>query len=167
MDTPDFDAEVYSELGRLAGRIYSDRGFGHPTLQPTALLHEAWAKLERSSAEITDRKHYLAVATHAMRQNLVDRARARNREKRPDGVCFTTLSGVGRQAPVVSVLDLDRALDALAAADPRCGEVAVLWIFGGLGISEIATQLDTSVRTIERAWRKARAFLIQRIGATS
>ena len=166
MEVPDLalDPEVYAHLRALAERIYAERGRGQQTLQPTALLHEAWMKLARSSSRYESRAHFVAVAARAMRQILVNRAEARNAEKRGGGKHHTTLSGVaGAPEMTFDVLALDRALTELEAADPRSAEVAMLRTFGGLTVPEVAEAIKLSPRTVDRSWRFARAFLADRL----
>ena len=159
-DALPLDEEVYDHLRALAGRIHAERGQGSVTLQPTALLHEVWEKLSASSSRYNSRAHFVAVAARAMRQILVDRARARATAKRGGGLQQTTLSGVGGGLPrALDVLALDRALKELEALDPQAAEVVLLRTFGGLTVPEVAESLGVSARTVDRTWRFARAFL--------
>ena len=160
----ELDAELYAHLRALAGRIHAERGSSADTLQPTALLHEAWEKLARSRGTWADRSHFVAVAARAMRQVMIDRARARGALQRNVGR-RTTLSGVGDDPrSEIDVLDLDAALRDLEALDPRSAQVALLRTFGGLSVPEIAAALDLSTRTINEDWRFARAWLATRLG---
>ncbi|MCB9760724.1 MAG: sigma-70 family RNA polymerase sigma factor [Alphaproteobacteria bacterium] len=163
--SPELDQDVYAHLRALAERIYAERGGSHPTLQPTALLHEAWMKLERSSSRYVSRAHFIAVAARAMRQILVNRARARSAQKRGgEAQHRTTLSGIGTDPnAVVDVLTLDEALQALEAVNPRAAEVALLRTFGGLTVPEVAEATGLSEATVGRAWRFARVFLADRL----
>jgi len=156
MNTPPLDVETYEWLRRLANRVL---GGGSHTLQPTALLHEAWMKLEVSTSKFRSREHFLAVAATAMRQILVNHARGRAAQKRGGNLHRTTLSGVGELETVLDVLALDAALSQLDAADPKAAKVVLLRVFGGMSIPEVAQFLDTSERSVSRAWRFARAFL--------
>jgi len=154
---------VYEHLRSLARRYLSDHP-GH-TLRPTALVHEAWMKLEPSALDerFEGREHYLAVAARAMRQILVDRARARRRLKRGGDPVRTTLSGLAGDEQDVDVLDLHRALEALEARDPRGARVVELRYFGGLSADEIGRWLKISPRTVQTSWRLSRAFLVQQL----
>ena len=153
---------VYEELRRLAERYVREQP--HGTLQPTALVHEAWMKLERHQGRFEGREHYAAVAARAMRQVLLDRARSRGRAKRGSDPVRTTLSGLSSGAPALDLLDLNRALEELAAVDPRGAQVVELRYFGGMSAEEIGRWLSVSPRTVQSAWRLARAFLVQRLG---
>ena len=162
-DVPALDAETYAHLRALAGRVHAGRRQG--TLQPTALLHEAWLKVARSNCQFTDREHFLAVAARAMRQILVDRARARMSQKRGGDRHQVTLSGVGDDPHrIIDVLGLDAAMTKLEAVDPVAAKVAVMRTFGGMTAPETAEALGTSLRSVERAWRFARVFLAQQLG---
>ena len=158
-------ALVYQELRRIAAaRLRAERP-GH-TLQPTALVNEAWMKLAGSpAASIQDRSHFLAVAARAMRQVLVDHARRRDAAKRGSGAEATTLSGRGIAASDPSGLDpeellaLDDALDRLDALDPRLRKVVELRFFAGLNDTEVGEVLGVTRRTVQRDWTRARAWL--------
>jgi RNA polymerase sigma factor (TIGR02999 family) len=153
-----------ANLRALAERIYFERGRGQQTLEPTALLHEAWMKLARSSSRYESRAHFVAVAARAMRQILVNRAQARQADKRGGDQQHTTLSGIaGGPELRLEVLVLDRALTELEAADPRSAEVALLRTFGGMTVPEVAEATGLSPRSVDRAWRFARAFLADRL----
>lgn len=156
---PELDPELYTWLRRLAGRIHRERAGGSDTLQPTALLHEAWEKAVRSRMEFRDRAHFVAVAALAMRQILIDRARSRR-----DAGERTTLAGVG-DAPgePLDVLDLDAALTALEALDPTTAQIALLRTFGGLSNADVASALGLPERRVEDEWTFARAWLRVRL----
>jgi RNA polymerase sigma factor (TIGR02999 family) len=156
---PELDPELYTWLRRLAGRIHRERAGGSDTLQPTALLHEAWEKAVRSRMEFRDRAHFVAVAALAMRQILIDRARSRR-----DAGERTTLAGVG-DAPgePLDVLDLDAALTALEALDPTTAQIALLRTFGGLSNADVASALGLAERRVEDEWTFARAWLRVRL----
>lgn len=159
------DPETYAHLRAIAGRIHAERGSNSHTLQPTALLHEAWMKVRNGGAEYNSREHFMAVAARAMRQILIDGVRARLSQKRGGGWERVTLSGVG-EAPnrLLDVLGLDAALSQLEAVDPRAAEVAVLRTFGGLTNVEAAAAMGISERGVYRSWRFAKVFLAQRLG---
>jgi RNA polymerase sigma factor (TIGR02999 family) len=152
---------VYADLQRIA-RSQRRRIGGGDTLNTTALVHEAYAKIvDQAGARFADRGHFLAVAAVAMRQILVDHARHRTREKRGGGARHAPLDEmderVGRDAR--HILELDIALNRLAAYDPRLARVVECRYFAGLTEEEAAMALDISVRTVQREWLKARAWL--------
>ncbi|MCB9671618.1 MAG: sigma-70 family RNA polymerase sigma factor [Alphaproteobacteria bacterium] len=153
-------ALVYDQLRALAAR-YVDRSPGS-TLQPTALVHEAWMKLGPEGS-FSGREHFAAVASKAMRQILIDRARARSRAKRGGNPIRTTLAGLASDAPDLDVVDLSRALDELEALDPRGARVVELRWFGGMSSAEAAAHLGVSTRTVEASWRLSRAWLLARL----
>ena len=142
-DLPALDPELYAQLRALASRVRGSRG---ATLQPTALLHEAWMKLERSQTRFESRAHFIAVAAKAMRQILVNRARDRDTAKRGGGARRTTLTGLGESQDTVDLLALDRALDALEEVDPDAARVVLMRAFGGLTLAEVAEVLEVSER---------------------
>lgn len=159
-----FDPDLYAHLKALANRIHAERGRGQETMQPTALLHEAWMKLAASDGQYASKAHFVAVAARAMRQVLVDRARSKGAAKRGSGQHHTSLTGVGdTPGEPLDVLALDKALTELEAVDPRAAEVVLLRTFGGLTVEEVAAALGTSERTIKRSWRFSRAFLAKRL----
>lgn len=151
---------VYDELRVLAGRCFRDQR-AH-TLQPTALVHEAWFKIAApGNASVNDRAHFFALAARAMRQVLVDHARAANRDKRGGDRTHVTLDGaaVTPSMDVLDVLALDEALARLAAQSEFKAKLVELRFFGGLSIDEVAEVLRSSPSTIDREWRFARAWL--------
>ena len=160
----DIDDDLYAHLRAIAGRVHAEKGGSQLTIQPTELVHEAWAKVERSGGTITDRRHFLAVAARAMRQILVDRFRRRSAAKREGWGAGTTLSGLGNLDGGFDLLAIDEALSALESADSRAADVFVLRAFGGLTVPECAEELQVSHRTVDNAWRLARAFLIDALG---
>lgn len=159
--TDDLDPRVYAALRDLAARYWARFGAGH-TLEPTSLVHEAWMKIGDEQG-FSSREHYLAVAARAMRQVLVDRARARAADKRGGGWERITLANVGQDGDEVDVIAIDEALVALAAIDPRGAEIVQMRFFGGMTVPEVAAALDVSVRTVELDWRTARAWLVSRL----
>ncbi len=160
----EFDEEIYKHLHALAGRIHKERGGEGSTIQPTALLHEAWEKLARSSSRFRSRAHFMAVAARAMRQVMISRARARNANKRGGDWVRATLTGLGEDAPqLVDVIDLDNAIRELEKLDPGAAEVVMLRTFGGLTVEEVAEVTNASSRTVARTWRFARSFLADRL----
>jgi RNA polymerase sigma factor (TIGR02999 family) len=158
---------VYDELRRLA-RAQLRRERPGQTLQPTALVHEAYLRLVADGAPAWDnRGHFFAAAAEAMRRILVERARARGRIKRGSGARPTTLaedSAVVEPAPE-EVLALDHALDRLEARDRQMAEVVKLRYFAGLTVEETATSLALSPRSVNRMWTGARAWLLAQMTA--
>ena len=154
---------VYEELRSLAGRIVAERH--KQTLQATELLHEAYLRLCGSDSEFEDKQHFLRVAARAMRYALVDHARERGAQKRGRSAAHITfdeeLFEVAERAD--SVLAIDEALTALGETDARLAEIVQLKFFGGLTHDEVAATLDCSLRSVERGWRLARAWLVSRI----
>ncbi len=152
---------VYSELRELADRFFHRHQSGQ-TLQPTALVHEVYLKL-MNQTPIPDRATFLGVAASAMRQVLIDRARARNAQKRGGDWQSVTLDGPGAEPGVapLDVLALDEALERLTAVDERRARVVELRFFGGLTIEEAAETLAVSSRTVELDWKFAKAWLSQ------
>ena len=161
---------LYDELREIAGRLFASQKSSH-TLQPTALLHEAYLKLARPGEHsIQDRAHFLNLAARAMRQILVNHARDRVAEKRggKDRHRVTLHPEFAGEAglSLLDLLALDEALEQLAALDPRQAQGVELRIFAGLSHEEVATQLGVSLRTVEGDWRMAKAWLGDRLRAT-
>lgn len=159
---------LYTELRRLAAAFMSGERASH-TLQPTALVNEAWMRLaDQDRVQWQGRAHYLAIAAQAMRRVLVDHARARGRVKRGGGLepveLNTELFHPGGEDDV-DLLALDEALKELRELSERQARVVELRFFGGLSMEETARVLDTSLRTAEREWRFARAWLLHRLGS--
>ena len=155
---------VYSELRRIAHRR---RGPVGDTLRTTALVHETYLKLVGGArASYVDRGHFFAVAARAMRHILVDAARRRAAEKRGGKVQFTTLEEgrVPVEERAAEVVALDEALQLLEELDPRLVQIVEMRFFAGLSVEETAEALSLSTATVKRDWRKARAFLNQRLG---
>jgi RNA polymerase sigma factor (TIGR02999 family) len=152
---------VYSELRRQARRALRREGEGH-TLQATALVHEAWLRLDgQYDARWESRTQFLAVAAQMMRRVLVDHARTRRALKRGGGGTQVTLGdAVHASAPdAVDVLALDDALARLAVMDPRKAQLVELRYFAGLSIPETAAALGVSLATVGREWAVARMWL--------
>jgi len=156
---------VYQELRRrAAGQLRRERR-GH-TLQPTALVHEAYLRLvDQRRVVWQNRAQFFGVACQMMRRILVDRARARRMAKRSGQWARVTLDDAARAvSPVdVDVLDLDAALTRLAAFDPRKSQLAELRFFGGLSLEEAGETLGISLATAERDWQAARAWLLKEL----
>jgi RNA polymerase sigma factor (TIGR02999 family) len=154
-------ALVYADLRGLA-RVYLRRERGYHTLQPTALVHEAYLRLASSAnAKCKDKQHFLALAATQMRRVLVDHARAANRVKRGGGPTRVTLDE--GMAPLlrqtVDMLGLDQALISLAQRSARQARVAEMRLFAGMTVREIADVTKVSERTVKQDWRVARAWL--------
>ena len=152
---------VYAELRRLAASYLSRERQGH-TLQPTALVHEAYVRLiDQRQIDWNNRAQFIGLAAVMMRRILVNHARDRIADKRGGGAEHVplTLAGEGIGAPEVNLLDLHEALNDLTATDPRKGRIVELKFFGGLTTAEIAEHLGLSVATVERDWKFARAWL--------
>lgn len=156
---------VYDDLKVVAhNRLLQERD-GH-TLETTALLHEAYLRLVRTEGtDWRDRAHFFAVASRVIRHVLVDHARSRNAEKRGGGRTPVTLEPgtAAVSEPVLKVLALEEALQALAEHSPRMVQVVECRFFGGLSVKETAAALDVSTRTVERAWQRARAYLYREL----
>jgi RNA polymerase sigma factor (TIGR02999 family) len=152
---------VYDELRRLAAHYLRDEHAAE-TLQPTALVHEAYLRLvAQDMPDWESRSHFFGVAAHLMRQILVDHARRHRSQKRGSGQRAASLDDVVAFAPMKAsdVVALDDALTALAAVDARKSKVIELRFFGGLSIEETARTLGVSVGTIGREQRLAEAWL--------
>jgi RNA polymerase sigma factor (TIGR02999 family) len=151
---------IYAELHRLAASFFRHERGNH-TLQPTALVHEAFLRLAESSAEWTDPVRFRALAAKVMRHVLVDHALARKAVKRGGGRALLPLDvdAVFTATPDLDVEELDRALQRLAANDERKARVVELRFFGGLTAAETAAEMSISVTTVESDWRMAKAWL--------
>ena len=151
---------IYDELRRMARRRMLDERAGH-TLDPTALANETYLRLAGSDAVLSQGKAYLlGAAAQAMRRVLVDHARSRLRHKRGGEWQRVTLSAANEPAMIASdLLELDDALDKLAAEAPRPARVVEARYFGGLTVPETATLLGVSERTVKSDWAFARAWL--------
>jgi RNA polymerase sigma factor (TIGR02999 family) len=150
---------VYGELRRLAAsQMRRERG-GH-TLQPTALVHEAYVKLVDQHLAWKDRGHFFGVAARAMREVLVDHARRRNAQKRSGGIAVPIESAEPSVAPrALDLLALDQALHRLADLDARQARLVELRVFAGLTVEEAASLLGCSPATASRDYRHAEAWL--------
>ena len=153
---------VYAELRALASRFLRAERTGH-TLQPTALVHEAYLRLvEQDHADWKDRAHFLAVAAQLMRRILVDYARGRATAKRGGVAVRIEIEGLeleGERLQVEEILGVDQALDRLAVLDPQQSRVVELRYFAGLTVEEAAEALGISPRTVKRDWAMAAAWL--------
>lgn len=157
--------EIYDELRRLAARTMRDQRADH-TLQPTALVHEVYLKLARSgSGEPVDRAHLLALAARAMRQILVDHARARLSDKRGGGAIRVTLSlaETPAQPQGFDLLAFDDALRRLEALDAQQARIVELRYVAGLSVEEAAEVVGVSPRTVRRDAAMAKAWLFREL----
>jgi len=159
-------ARVYDELHRLAHRERRAQG-RDLTLNTTALVHETWLKLREHVGGDASAGQFFALAARAMRQILVDYARRRHARKRGGDFTWTELSDdLAEDGRALSdVIALDRALDALERVDPELGALVECHIFAGLAMDEVAALRGVATRTAFRDWRRARAFLLERIAA--
>jgi RNA polymerase sigma-70 factor (ECF subfamily) len=158
---------VYDELRATARRILGPQGRNH-TLQPTALVHDAYLKLSRNRGDWENRRHYLCVAAKAMRQILSDHAEKRRTLKRGGGWNRITLHADLTPDPnaaldSVDPVALDEALTELAHADPRGARVVELRFFAGMTIEEVSESIQTSATTVKEDWRAARTWLRWRL----
>lgn len=159
---------VYEQLRELARRSFR-RERAHHTLQPTALVHEAWLRVAaQTSGDWQDRAHFFGIAARVMRQVLVDHARRRGALKRAgrrEPVTMERIPDDDGAAPL-DVVALDEALARLAALAPRKAGVVELRLFAGMTVEEVAEALGVSVRTVEGDWAFARAWLRSELDAT-
>lgn len=154
---------VYDELRRRAA-AYMRRERRDHTFQPTDLVHEAYLRMvDQQRVEWANRGQFYGIASQMMRRVLVDRARARRRDKRSGQWTRVLLDDAVASVPAanVDVLDLDRALTGLAAFDERKSRISELRFFGGLSLEEIGDATGLSVATVERDWQAARAWLFK------
>lgn len=151
---------VYDQLHRIASRAFRSERADH-TLQTTALVHEAFAKLVSTEVQWQDRSHFFALAARMMRRILVDHAKAKNAAKRGGGDFKVPLDDVVAVSPQTGgeILDLHEALNALAEKDPRKADMLELHYFGGLTYDEMSNVLGVSTSTLDRDIRFAKAWL--------
>src|SRR6266496_598240 len=157
---------VYSELRRLAGNYLRRERPGH-TLQPTALVNEAYLKMvDQRNAKWQNRAQFYGIAAKLMRRILVDHARLKHAEKRggskPQRLSITSAQGLSTK-PDLDLLALHEALEELALIDPQQARIVELKFFGGLSIEETAEVLDVGHATVERDWKMARAWLRRKL----
>lgn len=156
---------VYEELRRIAAYKMAQESPEH-TLQPTALVHEAWLRMIGDGNEnFAGRGHFFAVAAEAMRRILVESARRKRALKRGAGAEREELSEshIVTTAPSEQVLAVDEALDQLAAEDATCADLVKLRYFAGMTMEEAATALGLPLRNAERLWTYSRAWLRRKI----
>jgi RNA polymerase sigma factor (TIGR02999 family) len=165
----DFFALAYEELRRIAH--HQRRRVGQSlTLNTTAVVHEVYLKLSPNApGRGYDRSHFLSLTARAMRQVLIDHARTRVCLKRGGEIVFTEANEShvdSSSGDMADMLALDQCLTEFSAIDPRAGLVMELHVFAGLRLEEIAAIQGVTVRTAYRDWRRARAFLVERLGLT-
>lgn len=155
---------VYQELRRQAAAYLRRERTGH-TLQPTALVHEAYLRLVGQRVDWRNRAHFFAIAAQMMRRVLVDHARAHHAAKRPDPALRVAIDERLRtvEPKECDLLLLDQALNELGELDPRQGKIVELYYFGGLSEDEVAEVLSVSRSTVAREWRSAKAWLYRRM----
>jgi RNA polymerase sigma factor (TIGR02999 family) len=153
---------VYEELRRLANQRMAREAAGH-TLQPTALVHEAWLRLAgHESPRFENRAHFFGAAAEAMRRILIERARRRQAAKRGGGVAPLDVEEVDLPSPVAdddSLLAVNEALEKFTAIDPRKAELVKLRYFVGMSFEEVASALGITVPIAKQWWAYARAWL--------
>jgi RNA polymerase sigma factor (TIGR02999 family) len=160
---------VYDELRRLARR-YMARERPGQSLQATALVHEAYLRLQKDKGHPwRNRTHFIAIAANSMRQILVERARARAASKRGGSRVRVTMGEdiAAAGEPSIDLLSLDEALTKLGKFDPDLARIVELRFFGGLSIEEAADAIGTSPATVKRAWSMARAWLKRELAEES
>ena len=156
---------VYAELRRLAGARMAHEMSGH-TLQPTALVHEAWLRLVHNGDRTwQNRAHFFGAAAEAMRRILIEKARQKSRLKHGGGQARLNIEDLELADTTADdkILLVDEALKELKIEDPELERIVVLKFFGGLSNEEIAETLGLSKRTLDRQWAYARAWLFRRI----
>jgi RNA polymerase sigma factor (TIGR02999 family) len=162
-------ALVYNELRSMAGAQMQQERAGH-TLQPTALVHEAYLRLVNDRAAWKSRAQFFSAASLAMRRILVDRARSA-RARRPyahvqaDELTHVPAHDDGAATQAVDMLALDEALTRLEAEDGRLSRIVSMRFFAGLTVEQIAELLEMSPRTVKRDWAFARAWLLSAMGS--
>lgn len=161
-------AAIYADMRRLALQHMARERDSH-TLQPTALVHEAYLKLiDQRTTDWNDRVHFFSVASRIIRRILVDHARERRALKRGGGLERVSVELVEPVAPVetMNLVALDEALTELAEIDAMQAQLVELRFFGGLTIEEIAETLSMGKRTVDRSWSAAKAWLCFRLGTS-
>ena len=156
---------VYSELRMLATAKLAREAPGH-TLQPTALVHEAWLRLVGDERpDWKSRRYFFGACAEAMRRILIERARKKGRLKHGGDRAQVELEDIAADEPLATIdlLALDEALEKLAAEDPQKAELVKLRFFAGLTLDQVAQTLDLSPATVDRHWAFARAFLYHEV----
>lgn len=162
----DLVAAVYPELKRLAHFQLAGERPGH-TLNTTAIVHEAFVRLASGDGKWNDRGHFLRAASTVMRHLLVDHARKKRAEKRGAGQAPLTLEDdrYATDDDSLAVLALDNALRDIAEIDPRLEQIIECRYFAGLSVNDTAEALGMAVRTVERDWQRAKAYLLKAMDA--
>jgi RNA polymerase sigma factor (TIGR02999 family) len=157
---------VYEELRKLAAAKMANQPAGH-TLQPTALVHEAWLRLAGADATFSGRTHFFASAAEAMRHILVDRARSKSAQRHGGGQQRVEFDEAGLAAPSHDdqILAVNDALDKLAAENKLGADLVKLRYFGGMTLAEAAQALGVSERTADNYWAYAKVWLVREIEA--
>ena len=154
--------EIYAELKALAAKKLRHQSPGH-SLSPSALVNEAYLKLQRGNWN--GKTHFKCLASNAMRQVLVDHARKKGAQKRGGDrnrvTCYS--QEIASSSKPLDLLILHDALERLAKEDPIAASVVELRFFGGLTVPEVAISLDSTVRTVERKWTYAKAYLLEQM----
>ena len=156
---------VYAELRKLAAARMAQESSGH-TLQPTALVHEAWLRLAGDSQrQWQNRAHFFGAAAEAMRRILIENARRKSRLKRGGDQVRVDIDDLDLAAttPDDRVLLIDEALEQFKTEDPERAKIVLLKFFGGLTNQEVAESMDVNERTVERQWAFAKAWLYEKI----
>jgi RNA polymerase sigma factor (TIGR02999 family) len=161
-------AAVYPELKRLAHFQLAGERPGH-TLNTTAIVHEAFVRLASGDGKWNDRGHFLRAASTVMRHLLVDHARKKRAEKRGAGQAPLTLEDdrYATDDDSLAVLALDNALRDIAEIDPRLEQIIECRYFAGLSVNDTAEALGMAVRTVERDWQRAKAYLLKAMDANA
>ena len=162
-DAADLSRQVYEQLRAIARAKLAQQSPGH-TLQATALVHEAFLKLrDHPSLVSAEPARFYQAAAQAMRQILIDHARARGRIKRGGNVRreFADVAELAGEQNPAQIMALDEAISRLEQQEPRAAEVVKLRFFAGLTVEETAQALDLSERTVKREWQFARAWLFE------
>lgn len=158
---------VYTELKRIAAQKMAGEAPGN-TLQPTALVHEAWLRMvgEVDAARFENRAHFFSAAAEAMRRILVDSARRKHAIKRGSGVAHEELQEdrLAQVLPAEELLAVDEALELLTKEDPAAADLVKYRYFVGMSMAEAAATIGMSLRSAERTWAYARAWLRRQIG---
>lgn len=156
---------VYQELRRLAAARMAQEAAGH-TLQPTALVHEAWLRLTGNGQQTwQNRAHFFGAAAEAMRRILIEQARRKSRLKRGGGKTILDIADFDLAAaiPDEKILLVNDALETLKATDPEKAQVVLLKFFGGLTNDQVAEILNVNEKTVRRQWEFAKAWLFEHI----
>lgn len=165
-DSKAFSETLYRELHRLAEAQFRHQGAAQ-TLQPTALLHEAWVRLDGSPA-MRERDHYLSLAARVMRQVLIDHARSHSAEKRGGREKRVNLTvAISDTDEGIDLFAMNEALKELCELDPQRAQLVELRFFGGLTEQETARVLGVSRSDVQRKWTLARAWLARRLRSES